>query len=1446
MKKKNIISWLLSIIMLAAFVPETIHADDIKEIGSYEELLKIGNDDTYPLSGSYKLTADIVLPPADKSSTEYSNWTPIGISESAPFTGTFDGGGHSVSKIEIGSSQRVGNKGFFGCIKNAAIKNIKIDGEILLTGSNCPNIAVIAGLMQESAILNCYAAGSVRGTYYTGGIAGQTKGSNTIANSCFVGNVAGTGRGPGGIVSSHADNVVINNCYAVTSFANSASSVNGVIAGNSATGKTGTIRAYGETAEGVNICAPLNSSALSAFVYDVTELTKEQMQSESFTQTLNANITSYGTEEWSGWTYKENDYPIQRVFTESGEEPTVTPTPIPVVTPTPTITPTSTPSVTPTTTPSVTPTPAPEFTAKPTPTPIVTPVPTSNPQQERSAYKAINFIDYNEYYTDAGAGTVPEINAGGIMTRSRGNKQYVRFDSVDFGETGSYAAEIYARLTAYSNNPDYTLDICIDTTDNVIGTLRYGDTYTASGRNYAVELNQKVTGVHTLYLKWTDALIGFYAKFAEGTINLSANGGKIEGNFAQMRVSENTFIHEDSYGDGGYCVQGIGKYGMCDSVSFPAVDFGEEGVSETVTVRAARSNAMCVEGESTGEVPPAIRVRLGGRGGEIIGETELLPSNPDNLGIWKTYTMQLPKTISGIHTVTLEINYETKVHYIAFDYTEPQEPETESEKLNGHSVIFAEKAKVGERSTFYGTGGKFMPKYLTASGDVVFDNVELDNAEYIAAYVRQGAGGVFSVFMDDEETPLTEISASCWSFETVTVPLGTTVSGTHKFTLRLKDGQRRVPDLGWIRFLTAEEYSEFTGREKIAAVGELAERTGYLTYLSQQLDSSKYQAKGFYTSGTLSAFDTSAAISYAPDTALLMFGGAEARSAAYGGFEEKYQQFIDDLKSANPNVKIYIQTPSPMQKDNSGYDEVLEILNRLSAANDAKLIDICREMQNYGYPMEYLVPDASRATLSPTGARLVSKLTYNALFNETTETGDKYMLPYDTDLIDSSTGAVCTIGTFRNVTEQHIKAADGGKTIIMIKNADLNRVNSMTVTAASRLVTAGVLPIIECRIDSIDGEIIGRTVVFSTAQNTEYAFLPITNSTVPVTDGQRHNLFFVLDKGADASGSDVVNIKSIELHRGDASPVVLKNGVIQDRNYAINLADSSKNDVQYTGGETYTWITSAADSEKDARFIIALYNKDGCPVTVGASDTTKGRLSVSMTLPEDFTDGEYSIKGYIWQDGAVLMKPLRDKLEVLPEEKIKIGLIGDSTTNNVTVNGITYENICYPNFLRSMMDTDKYEIMNFGRGTATTGSYISGHRIWFEYAMSKMCDAYFIMLGTNNAKGVELSEFENNYQTIIDGLREARQDCRIYIMTPIPAQKDKYMIEEKTLTDVIIPMVKNVADKNGLPLIDIYSELKNNERFGSMYGSDGIHENEEGMIAVANAVKSIIVRDFPQ
>ena len=160
-------------------------------IGNRAELEKIGNDDNYPLTGKYYLTADI-----DLLGTE---WTPIGsIPEGVLFTlfdkygfsGIFDGQGYVIKNMTIRDNNP--QTGLFavlnigGIIQNLGIENINIEIHANST-SFCGAIAGIAYTYDRLGVnvKNCYSTGSINvfsqsDDCYTGGIVGYIKDAGAL------------------------------------------------------------------------------------------------------------------------------------------------------------------------------------------------------------------------------------------------------------------------------------------------------------------------------------------------------------------------------------------------------------------------------------------------------------------------------------------------------------------------------------------------------------------------------------------------------------------------------------------------------------------------------------------------------------------------------------------------------------------------------------------------------------------------------------------------------------------------------------------------------------------------------------------------------------------------------------------------------------------------------------------------------------------------------------------------------------------------------------------------------------------------------------------------------------------------------------------------------------------------------------------------------------------
>ena len=173
----------------------------------------------------FKLTADIDL--------KNEEWTPIGtmlVGEGRPFQGTFDGGGHQITKLKITGGSYAG---LFGYTEGAVIKSCNVTGEV--NGYNCTG-GIVGYATDNTHILNCSFQGNVEGDgEERGGIVGSTSGGCEVSGCFVTGTVTGD-REVGGIAGTGVG--TIKNCYALANV--TATGVNaGGIAG----------KAYGVTIE---------------------------------------------------------------------------------------------------------------------------------------------------------------------------------------------------------------------------------------------------------------------------------------------------------------------------------------------------------------------------------------------------------------------------------------------------------------------------------------------------------------------------------------------------------------------------------------------------------------------------------------------------------------------------------------------------------------------------------------------------------------------------------------------------------------------------------------------------------------------------------------------------------------------------------------------------------------------------------------------------------------------------------------------------------------------------------------------------------------------------------------------------------------------------------------------------------------------------------------------
>ena len=137
-------------------------------------------------------------------------WTPIGTGYSNKYTGTFDGGGHTIKGLTVTTNDQFvglfGSIGYAGTVKNVMMEDVQI------TSNRSSGFAGGVAGYSDGTIENCSVSGSVSGTVYVGGVVGvQIGGSITGCSSSAT--VKGT-LNVGGVAGQTNSSATLTACYA--------------------------------------------------------------------------------------------------------------------------------------------------------------------------------------------------------------------------------------------------------------------------------------------------------------------------------------------------------------------------------------------------------------------------------------------------------------------------------------------------------------------------------------------------------------------------------------------------------------------------------------------------------------------------------------------------------------------------------------------------------------------------------------------------------------------------------------------------------------------------------------------------------------------------------------------------------------------------------------------------------------------------------------------------------------------------------------------------------------------------------------------------------------------------------------------------------------------------------------------------------------------------------
>ncbi|NIP24966.1 MAG: hypothetical protein GWN67_11760, partial [Phycisphaerae bacterium] len=152
-------------------------------------------------------------------------------SDKIPFTGVFDGNGHTISNFSYTSTDK-GNIGLFGLVEgsNAEVKNLGLIAPNVDAGTGW-SIGTLVGWLSDGTISNCYVGGGcVSGYTRIGGLVGHN-GKGTITNCYSSAGVSGDWR-VGGLVGINYR--TITDCYSTGSVSGT-TDVGGLVGVNVAT-----------------------------------------------------------------------------------------------------------------------------------------------------------------------------------------------------------------------------------------------------------------------------------------------------------------------------------------------------------------------------------------------------------------------------------------------------------------------------------------------------------------------------------------------------------------------------------------------------------------------------------------------------------------------------------------------------------------------------------------------------------------------------------------------------------------------------------------------------------------------------------------------------------------------------------------------------------------------------------------------------------------------------------------------------------------------------------------------------------------------------------------------------------------------------------------------------------------------------------------------------------
>ena len=187
------------------------------------------------------------------------------------------------------------------------------------------------------------------------------------------------------------------------------------------------------------------------------------------------------------------------------------------------------------------------------------------------------------------------------------------------------------------------------------------------------------------------------------------------------------------------------------------------------------------------------------------------------------------------------------------------------------------------------------------------------------------------------------------------------------------------------------------------------------------------------------------------------------------------------------------------------------------------------------------------------------------------------------------------------------------------------------------------------------------------------------------------------------------------------------------------------------------------------------------------------------------------------------------------KDAVRVACIGNSITFGAGIRNRSRDS--YPSVLARMLG-DNYWVKNFGVSARTMlnkGDHPYMNEPAYKNALAFNPNIVVIKLGTNDSKSFNWkykADFMKDAQTMIDAFKVLPSQPKIYLCYPSKAYLTGDGINDDIISKEIIPMIKKLAKKNDLSVIDLHTAM---DGMPELF-PDRIHPNEKGAQVMAKAV----------